>query len=315
MSRGMKIFWIALGCLLAAGIALTSIGFALGGSGNVWFNQTGIHFGSRDARTIELLEKDTEAFENIDIKLVSADVEIKSAETYGYELSFFGTNEPEVGISNGTLKIVEAPNNWHFNIFGWGNNFLQEAKLTVYVPEGAVLDDVKLYTASGNTTLNLEESDEISLVRLDCKSASGDLALNGLNLKVLVVDVASGSVNLNRVTAANASVDMASGDFRYDDASVDDLKINAISGNVTFSGKIAKSLQLSMVSGDARFDLDGAEGDYEFIVKKVSGNVTINGNSASEGFVPSITDINEESDTIGRIDINLTSGRVDINFK
>ncbi|MDR2036057.1 MAG: DUF4097 domain-containing protein, partial [Coriobacteriales bacterium] len=210
MSRGFKIFWAVIALLFVLGVVLAAVGFALGATGNAWYDRRGLHFGINESRTLELVEATTEPFEKVEIRLIDADVEFIVAEDYGYEFTYVGTREPSIAVKNGTLEVVEQEGNWRWNIMGFWTLFETTALLKVYVPHDAVLENVNLTTASGNTLLN---SDAIRINNLDCKSASGNFDLMGVDLKTLSLDIASGDVRLENVSANRATINLLSGGF------------------------------------------------------------------------------------------------------
>ena len=312
MSKGIKILWIVIGSMFALGVVLAAVGFAMGGSSNGWVDRHGVHFGNPTQNTVELADRESEPFENIDVLMVAADVEFVTGSSYGYEFTFTGTEEPTVEIKGGTLRVVEDDNNWRFNIFGLWNVFDNQAKLTVYVPSDVTLNSVGISTASGDTVISGEE---VSIKTLDCQSASGGITASNLNLEQLKIDVASGDVKLTSITAKDAKINMVSGSLYYDKATLDSLVLDMASGDATIKGTIANDLVLRMVSGDADFDLIGNEEDYSISINRISGDIRINGRVVDTGDLPGSTNLNSSTGGKGRIEIDTTSGSVNINFK
>ena len=313
MSGRMKVLWIIIGCLFALGLVLAGTGFALGATGRAWYDSNGLHFGNLNNRTIELAEDNTEPFEDINISLIEADVEIIVANNYGYEFTYTGTNEPEITVRNGTLTVKEHTENWHINIFGFWNFFDTSATLKVYVPRNATLDNVSLETASGSTMLN---GNNVSIRELSCQTASGDIRLYDLSLEKLRLDVASGDVNLNNVSATSATINLMSGWLTYRGAELETLEMNLASGDVTLEGEITRLLQLHMTSGDANILLVGDKDDYSFDIKKISGEVRIDGQRVDGGFGgPGLNHSSSGTGQGAHIEIDITSGSVNINFK
>ena len=315
MKRGIKILWIVIGCVFALGVALSAVGFALGSTGGAWFDRQGLHFGTGEH--IELSDRSTEPFKDIDIKLLEANVEFIVAENYGYEFSYTGNREPKVEVRNGVLTVVEHEDNWHINLFNWnwGNWVFYDtsASLKVYVPKDASLNNVSLNMASGNTVFN---GNQLSINDLTCNSLSGNIKLADLKLQHLTMDVASGDVEMKNVSALNADFNILSGWLHYSGAKLDNLTLNMTSGNLDLEGEVSKMLELRMMSGDAKILLSGNKDDYSFEFRKVSGSVRVNGQRIDWGFDgPGTNSIQSSTGRGGHISIDTTSGDVDINFK
>ncbi len=312
MSRGIKTLWIVIGCLFAMGIVLAAVGFALGATGSAWFDRRGLHFGVQDALPYEASDLDSEAFENINIELIEADVELVVGTGYGYEFSYLGSAEPIVEVSNGTLRVVENDDGWRVNIMGfWSMWNHQQAKLTVYVPGDAALSNVKLATVSGDTYLGGES---VPIKSLTCQSASGNVSMGDLDLERLDLEVASGDVRLDSVTAKEANINIISGRFDFDQGSLDNLVMDMASGDVWFKGTVTSSLALRMISGNADLELTGSEDDYSFGINRINGEVHINGRSAGDSYLPESTSIGAASEDKAHIQIDTTSGSVNIIF-
>ncbi|MCL2529549.1 MAG: DUF4097 domain-containing protein [Coriobacteriia bacterium] len=314
MSRGIKILWIVIGFLFVLGVVLTTVAFALGATGSAWYDRQGLHFGTSER--IQLADRDTATFENIDIKLYEADVEIVVADNYGYEFTYVGTRDPKVEVRNGTLIVVEKNENWRINIFGWNWSdwaiFDAGAKLKVYVPRDASLNTVSLSTASGNTVFN---GNQTKIKTLDCNTASGNTRLSDLDLGTLTFNVASGDVRLSNVVASHATFNMMSGDLTYSGAKLETLTLNMTSGDVDFEGEITRLLQLRALSGDSNFVLAGNKDDYSFDIRKLSGSIRVDGQRIDGNFNGPGTSSVLGSAGGGHIEIDTTSGDVNITFK
>lgn len=313
MSRGIKILWVTLGCICALGIVLTATGFALGATGNVWVDRAGLHFGPVETKTVEVTESDGESFEDIEIRLMTADVELVSADYYGYEFNYHGTMEPDIEIVNGKLTVTDRDAGWHTNIFGLDSLLgrEREVKLTIYVPSDAALGSVSLYTASGATVIN---GSGISIRALECMSTSGTIQLNDLDLETLRLDVASGDVYLNAVTAGSAVVDLMSGSLVYDEAQLDSLVLNIVSGNASLTGTVSKRLEANVTSGDVDLSLAGSENDYSFEIERISGDVHISGREVVDSALPGTSSLGDEGSRSGHIVAAVVSGSVNIDF-
>ncbi len=188
---------------------------------------------------------------------------------------------------------------------------MSSAQLRIFVPSEAELDEVKLSTASGETLLS---SNEIRIESLICESASGDITLSNLDLGTLNLDVASGDVELSNVAADSAKINIISGRLNYSNANLGSLELDMASGNVKLDGEITELLQVRMVSGDADIVLTGSLEDYSYSVKKISGDIRINGHEVDgNSFLPGTS--SSGSSGGGHIEIDTVSGSVKIDFR
>lgn len=311
MSKGIKVLWIVIGCMFGVGIILTATGVALGATGGAYLDRDGIHFGTRTAETTEMGDLNTEAFTNIDIELLEADVEVVVSGAYGYHLTYTGLNEPLVEVRGGQLRIIEDTDvfdNWGISFFRIWDAFEHDAKLTVYVPEDAVLNEVSLSVVSGDTVL---DASDIIVNDFEFYSATGNVRLTNLEANEISIEVASGDVTLEDITIASASIDMASGLLTCVNAVIGVLDLDLASGNINYQGEIATALELQMVSGDADFELTGNANDYAYNIEKISGEVLINGQHVSGSFLPSQS---EGGGHRVHLEIELTSGSINFVF-
>jgi len=315
MSRGIKTLWIVIAGIFALGMVLAIASFALGATGGAWFDRQGIHYGTGER--LELSDNSTEPFENIDIRLLDANVEIIVSNNYGYDFTYTGTRDPRIEVRNGTLTVIEQEDNWRINLFGWNwQNWLvfdTSASLKVYVPRSANLNDVSLNMASGNTVFN---GSQLSIKNLTCNSLSGNIKFSDLKLDRLTLDVASGDVEMNNVAAIGANVNILSGWLHYNGAKVESITLNMTSGNLRFDGEVTKQLQLHMISGDSSIVLAGSKDDYSFEFKKISGSIKVNGQRVDWGFDgPGSHSIPSSTGRGGHISVDTASGDVTIDFK
>ena len=313
MRRGIKILWVVIGCIFVVGIIFAGIGFGFGATGNAWFDREGLHFGSPQLNAVEQADDNTAPFNNVDVQLLSADVEVVPADNYGYDFSYYGRNEPTIEVKDGTLSVVEHDYSWHIDLMGFWDLMNQRSLLKVYVPRSATLNNVSLSTASGNASLN---GNQLNIKNLSCKSASGNLDITGLTLDQLNVDIASGDVTLSDVSAATSNINLLSGWLKCKGTSFDALVLSMTSGNVNFEGEVQELLQLHMISGDAQILLVGSQDDFSFDFHKISGDIRVNGNRVDGNSTwPSSGSSTSSTGRGGQISVDITSGSVILNFK
>ncbi|MDR1087827.1 MAG: DUF4097 domain-containing protein [Coriobacteriales bacterium] len=315
MSRGIKVLWIVIGSLFAAGVFLSVAGYAFGGTGRAWFDRDGLHFGQRVAQTYEIADLNSEQFDYATIELIEANVELVPASSYGYKLSYTGYREPSIEVSRGELnelRIRGESDTWHIGMdfLPW-DLFDHHAMLTIYVPSDATLDSINLYTVSGSSSL---QGNDVRARHVNYRSASGSVDLKALTLEQLVIDVASGDVRLENVSAKGATFEMISGRLDYNQGTVDSLVLDMVSGRISFKGTVTSGLSVHTVSGDADLELTGSEDAYSLALNRVSGDVRVNGRLVNDSALPSSTSTGGDGNAAGNITIDTISGSVNIVF-
>lgn len=184
-----------------------------------------------------------------------------------------------------------------------------QKELTVQLPAGLVLDDVKINVASAEVQADGIEADEINV-----NTASGRVALRQTgHAEKVTVNTASGDVAVALSDADELKLNTASGKVIADIYQADEVKANTVSGNVVLqfanlpdtlkadsvSGKVNLLLpagsgftaDVESLSGSVRGDLDMKKlGDGEYVygngrcrieVDTVSGNVVFDENTAA----------------------------------
>lgn len=184
-----------------------------------------------------------------------------------------------------------------------------QKELTVLLPAGLVLDDVKINVASAEVQADGIEADEINV-----NTASGQVALRQTgHAEKVTVNTASGDVAVALSDADELKLNTASGKVIADIYQADEVKANTVSGNVVLqfanlpdtlkadsvSGKVNLLLpagsgftaDVESLSGSVRGDLDMKKlGDGEYVygngrcrieVDTVSGNVVFDENTAA----------------------------------
>ena len=184
-----------------------------------------------------------------------------------------------------------------------------QKELTVLLPAGLVLDDVKINVASAEVQADGIEADEINV-----NTASGRVALRQTgHAEKVTVNTASGDVAVVLSDADELKLNTASGKVIADIYQADEVKTNTVSGNVVLqfanlpdtlkadsvSGKVNLLLpagsgftaDVESLSGSVRGDLDMKKlGDGEYVygngrcrieVDTVSGNVVFDENTAA----------------------------------
>ena len=214
--------------------------------------------------------KITDSFDDIEIDVETADVDIKKAEDGQAKVvcvekeKVYHTAE----VSNNKLVIkVKDERRWYQKyLFNW--NF-KSMSVTVYLPE-ETYSDLAIESNTGHivvdkefTFANINLSDDTGTVKLNNK-ATGDVEIK----------VHTGSVNLNNFDAASLKVKTSTGDVNYKSGEVaGNIELQSSTGDHELEGVKAKSLNVKSSTGhvhltdvviDNNMDIKTSTGDVRF---------------------------------------------------
>ncbi len=130
-------------------------------------------------------------------------------------------------------------------------------QLTVLLPEGLRLDDIKISVASAQVEADGIDADEIHI-----QSASGRIALRQHgSAETVKVDTASGGVAIAVAEADKLHLNTASGQVIVDARQVDEVKVNTASGEV----------MLQFAEMPDKVDVDAVSGNVTLLMPKAAG--------------------------------------------
>jgi lia operon protein LiaG len=135
---------------------------------------------------------------------------------------------------------------------------------------------------------------ELKLNELDARMGSGNIEVIDLRAGSATLKVSSGSINAEDWSVDSGSLDVVSGNLQvHDISSTGPLELNASSGNIKGNDVSASAINGRVMSGGIA--LKDVSGDFK--MKSSSGNIDV------EFLAPG-----------NEIDINATSGRIDVGF-
>lgn len=302
-----KILLITGGALIAAGLLLGGIAFAVYG-----FDPAKLSTAKYVTKTYDVdgdfkdinIQGDTEDifFEKTDdgvCKIVSREEE----------------DRPHiVKVENGTLNIERQKKSyWNFGI-----NF-ESPKMTVYLPE-AVYEDLKIDSDTGDITIpedfsfdsmsfDLDTGDVKSNAKVqnevNIKTDTGDIELTGIDASDLKLESDTGRITVNDTDIkGDIYIKEDTGRVALDKVTCEVLTSEGDTGDINLKDVIVKStIRITRSTGDVRFD--GSDSD-EIYVKTSTGDVS--------GAILSDKVFITESDT-GSINVPKTSegGRCEIS--
>lgn len=252
---------VLLVCLICAGIIIGANAGNMNGQGLF-----GI-FNSASFSIDESSDLDLSGVDTINVECVSGDINITSGEP------------------NATLTgsiITANPKENYLSVSKEGSS------LTVKVNTNGIFPQ----TISTNVDLNISLPEDV-LTNLNVSGASADTEINGLALKDVHIESASGDIHTTNCTGELLSIGVASGSIQVTDSGFNDVNADCISGDIDVQNATG-TVSVGSTSGTVR--VTNAEGDVS--VGSTSGNVYVT----------------QEQEMISAIHVNVISGDVQVKL-
>ena len=292
----MKKLWISAALLMTAGLFIAGVGIAMGANdGGLYIDRKGIHLNSSEFELFKNTDLDT--VKELTLNMSSTDIEIRTADFFGYEIFARDPENYIVSFTDGRLEIEQRR---VFNIMVF-NFSMKNEYVIVYVPKGAVLEIGNIKSSSGNTVV-----DSVSFETLNLRNTSGNATVKNVEAAYVTLKLTSGGIKVNGMKTGSFDATLSSGNLTVSELEASSLHCNLTSGNCKISGKLNGDATLKLTSGNVVLDLKGKEQDFNRVIKVNSGRVRINGSRESAGNV----NFNAEH----TLDIKATSGNVDVGF-
>lgn len=170
----------------------------------------------------------------------------------------------------------------------WFDNL--DKTLTISLPKGICLNQVKLHTTSGNMDIPELTVDEAELTvtsgnisaaldarRITVKATSGDLKIRqeGTTDEVKI-EVTSGTITADLANAKNVRIRSTSGDITVS-GKVGEADIDATSGKINARLDAFRKLKIEVTSGDVKATLPENDGGFTCAASMTSGDFNYSG--------------------------------------
>ncbi len=305
MNNSLKGIAIAAAAMVTVGILLAGIGWMAGGNQPIYVDHKGIHVGEReksDYGTLESFSQNVGSFSSIDADLDYYDVDLVPSDKFAVDGTFYTKDgKPDVKVENGTLTIrdkrvgrininIEIP-----DLFTFDN----QPRVTIYYPKDTELKDLVLKCDSSDLkyeNLNLTGKADLEL-------DFGNLDINGLSAKNIIVAMDSGNCTFKKLKADDLNIVNNMGKTTVDGADLKTVKIDADSGEINLIGVTADHGELTAQMGriDAKdLNTNGLK------VESDSGEVVLNGKLFG------LTDITNE---MGAVTVNPGASKDQFNYE
>lgn len=253
MSKGIKIFFICILSIICIALAITMVFLIKNNWGKVNLN------------LIDSYEAEVDSVEKIDIKVGSADIEIKESSNDKILVEYYSNKDNNIRIEYKDKKIVfDDTGRSEFHLFNIVNK-----KVVVYVPK-AYIGEFELKLGSGDT----KSEADLSTNKVRITTGSGEVKLE----KTGDVDIStsSGDVKIDEVNQ-KADIRVSSGEVYINRLKINDnSKITASSGNITIRNNESNCyVETEVSSGDVKVNRSDRKSDIVLKIKTSSGNIKV----------------------------------------
>lgn len=316
MNKFGKIMAIVGAGLLAVGAICLLIGKLLGGMANLsYVGGPGSVVVTDENIITETV--DLEPFEELSIDVTSMDVEIVQGDGYRLEMCVPEKLRAEIVQNNSILKIKEPRINYSFN-FNF-NSTNRHIYYKVTVPDTDIIKSEISSTSGDILVSDVDLSGKINMTSGDIEiinvesdnlyvhSTSGEIEIENCKIDSLDTENTSGGVELSGVDSEVIKSHTTSGDIVYNNVSADGLQSVSTSGNFEGDKIKAEDVDIESTSGEVKFDIAGAQSEYEYQIKTASGNIEV-------GTVDTEHEYSTNGDAGKKIRVKTSSGNVNIDF-
>ncbi|HHT97783.1 MAG TPA: DUF4097 domain-containing protein [Clostridiales bacterium] len=224
--------------------------------------------------------KEFENITSLDIDVGAANFYIKTGDKFKVEAKNISSNFKVSVSQNNNLRISNT--NIKNNLFS-STKINKHAKITVFLPENFIADNITLDAGAGNVHIDL-----LNTHKLTFNAGAGNIIANNINAKHLILNGGVGNVSFTN-SVFNSSY------------------IVAGVGNLSFEGVLYGINKISCGVGNLTLNINSKFEDYDMSVSSGIGKIMINGQSH--------TNFNSDNGKSNLLTINGGIGNVFINFE
>jgi len=313
-----KVIIIVLVVILVLGVILVGTGLIITkGDFSLIFKS--------DVRT-EANVDETQEVNAITMDLTSADnIEFYASEDTNLHINYWDSKKNPITYtySNGNATLKQAN-----NFLSWCNWDLNDNKMIkVYVP-ASVNNTVSIDLSAGSftnkdcvlnvNTLKIDLSsgeldvNDITAKTVNLNASSGKINMDNINTEEFGIDISSGKFTLsNSIISGTLRLDLSSGNVNLNNVTTNRLQSNLSSGNVIAKGLISKTVHTDTSSGNVELHIIGNPSDYSIKIDVSVGTTVIEG----EGVSIKNTSHIEWGTGTNKIDCESSSGDIKIYFE
>lgn len=178
------------------------------------------------------------------LELGGCGFELKDSGDASYYVEYNGQGKSQAYAKDGTL-YVRVLNNNEWTI---GNT---AEYLTLYVPMDVTAEEISV------------------------ELGAGQMNLDDLKVKEIAIDLGAGQVVADGMQAEKISVSVGAGEIILKEAQLKNVQAEVGAGNCEISGIITGDVDAECAMGNLTFELTGSEGDFNYDIQCVTGNITV----------------------------------------
>lgn len=172
-----------------------------------------------------------DAFTEIEIDADAIDFEVKRGSDYYVEYNVPAYMLAKAETHNGKLDI-EMKSSVTPSITFAGKNFTKDSfKFTVFIPDGASLEELSAKIDAGKITLN-----DISVEKIGVDTDAADIQMSGVQNAELKVKADAGNVEIKNSTLGSVNVEADAANIRLDSFTAGKIDASSDAGNIEFTG-------------------------------------------------------------------------------
>ncbi len=207
-------------------------------------------------------------FTSIDASTDTAKVElISDGDSYFVDYSLTN-DEIKTTIDNGKLTLeYKSP-----TLFSFGSS--GDNHITIHIPKGTALDDVKLTADTGSVTFT-----DITCSTAWLEADTGSVNLNSSKAAEATLTTDTGGINVNNSNVEkNLNVDADTGSIKLSDSELSDIIVASDTGSFTVTNTSFNTVQAELDTGSINIEAPGKQEDYDLELETDTGSVKLNGN-------------------------------------
>ena len=165
----------------------------------------------------------------------------------------------------------------------------------------------------GNTTecLTLYAPMDATVEEISVELGAGQMNLDDLKVRKIEIDLGAGQVVADRMQAETVSVSVGAGEIILKEAQLMDVQAEVGAGNCEISGTITGDVDAECAMGNLTFELTGSEGDFNYDIQCVTGNITV-GDKEYSGLAQ---EQSIDNGAAKNMDVECAMGNVEILFE
>ncbi len=234
----------------------------------------------KSVKKTQLSQEDASSIEELNLELGGCEFVLEESDDDFFYFAYEGTGKSQAYIKDSGVYVKVL----HTGDFVMGDH---NSKVTLYVPANVSLDSVK-----------------VSL-------GAGEMELDGLKAAQMEFALGAGEIHAEGLQAEELEVSVGAGDIEFTDAELKDVDIQVGAGNFELAGKVSGNISGECAMGNLTLKLAGSEGDFNYDIECVSGNITIDNNEYSGLAQEKSIDNNASKN----IELECAMGNVDVMFE